>query len=87
MPRQFRRSNWWRDEARRIAMNIAKLPSCSGLIVTFMMRPRPLAQSSKPYPQTDIRRPHRTTRCERNSLSHALTNPPPSNPHHTARTH
>jgi hypothetical protein len=61
--------------------------NCSGLIVTFMMRPRPLAQTSKPYPQTDIRRPHRTTRCERNSLSHALTNPPPSNPHHTARTH
>jgi hypothetical protein len=26
MPRQFRRSNCWRDEARRIAVNIAKLP-------------------------------------------------------------
>jgi hypothetical protein len=26
MPRQFRLSNYWRDEARRIAANIAKLP-------------------------------------------------------------
>jgi hypothetical protein len=26
MPSQFRRSNCWRDEARRIAVNIAKLP-------------------------------------------------------------
>jgi hypothetical protein len=30
MPRQFRRSNCWRDEAQRIAANIAKLAELLG---------------------------------------------------------
>jgi hypothetical protein len=47
-------------------------PSCRGcseLIVTFAtlkMRPPPLAPTSKPYPQTDSRRPRRTTHSEYN---------------------
>jgi hypothetical protein len=50
------------------------------------MRPPPLAQTSKPYPQTDIRRRRRTIHFGHNSPSHALTIPPQSNPHRTAHT-
>jgi hypothetical protein len=60
-----------KDEARRIAANIAKLSELQGP----MMRPQPLVPTSKPYPRTDIRRRRRTIHSEYNNPTDAQTIP------------
>ena len=72
-----------RDEARRIAANLAKLP---GLFGRPNLRRSTHAQKSRHSLRTDIRRPRRTTRSEHNDPRHARTIPARSYPHCTART-
>jgi len=60
-------------------------PSCR-IARSLMMRPPPLAQTSKPYPQTDIRKRRRTIHSGHNGPTDALTILPQSNSHHTAHT-